>query len=414
MKHGVEEASFVSGSDFAVEPENGTWLSFPPQFINIYVLNSSFDVVVHQSSLTLDGESLHQTWDPFQRLLQYFAPSEIGDGLHSVEARVTAVNQAYVDLTWHFGLDRKVPDLIIEPLPAVTEDHTVEVRGIVEEERLVKVEVGGQEVPVVDGEFSAGVQLWPGPNDVLVEAFDLAGNLGRHTSSLRLLIGPPTVPMTLHNHTDASFTIQTPDTWVVARDLRLVSGEKAAIFAVGPLQPGIQTNLIVTAHRTVSLSRERARQWMDLLIAEVEANEELRAVVSRTRFVDSFSDAQAVQASFLRQDNYGSSAFIQLTMIWNNLEKWRWVILASMDTRRVYDEWTIVNASVSSFTPTITEPPVIEEPPVLIPLTVTVGASVFLVAILLAVLLEAPLKRWTARRRERWKPPKSWRMRRRF
>jgi hypothetical protein len=79
-------------------------------------------------------------------------------------------------------VDSLAPAITLVSLPPTTTEATVTVTGTVSDNKAVtSASVNGNLVTLTGGRFSTTIQLAPGPNSIVVEATDLAGNSQRET-----------------------------------------------------------------------------------------------------------------------------------------------------------------------------------------------------------------------------------------
>lgn len=398
-------------SDFRLDPDDGAWHRFSPSFIRIHFLNASLDLVPNSSTLRLDGVERSIAWSDSIRTVETSLVDRLEDGVHQVEASLVHSDASVTALAWSFGLDTHSPEVSVEPVPATTPEETLEIRGEVTDAWFAGLTIQGREVASPAGSFAHNVSLWPGPNDVVIEAWDLAGNLGRVHLTVGLETPEYDGALRAWSVANASFEIDLPDAWAAQTNIRLVSGTRADLVALAPLQPGLQTELVIVSETsTFGFTQRRALEWMQLVIASIEATGELRQVVGQPRIVDEADGSVAVQASLIRQTASFDLAFMQITMVWSEALHRQWVILASMDARRAVEVWPAVDAAVSSFDVSDEglEGPVDPRSMFVIPTALVVGAIVALLVIA-GLALGPPL---LARRRKRlegqWRPPKNW------
>jgi hypothetical protein len=412
---GEREFATSDPEEFRLDPDAGEWVAFAPQYIQIEVENASFELRPTVSVMVVDDISFNVSWHAASGSIRSANLPKLGDGLHVVEAALVPVEGEVVDLAWTFGVDTQVPHLEMQPLPDVTQERSLVIQGVVTEPQLVGVRVQGAEVPVDGGAFSFEVSLWPGLNDLAVEAEDLAGNLGRWHHVAELALDPHTESLRTWVYENGSFTIDLPESWLVRQNVVLGSGSRGDIVAFGPLTPGLQTSLIVTSRRTIlAFPRTTALEWMDLLLTRVEAEGQLARVVSESRILDAFGGTTAVQATYLERFTAQLVAFNQVTMVWSHTLQRQWILVASIDARNSYDGWAVVDSSMSSFRVIGGAPPSPfeeeQESRLVVGTMIVVVAAVALVSVLSAVVLERPFRRWRERRAQRWKPPRNWKM----
>ncbi|MFQ6012922.1 MAG: hypothetical protein ACE5LS_04690 [Thermoplasmata archaeon] len=408
------ELTTAEPEDFRLDPGAQEWVSFAPQRILIQVGNPAFELRPNASLLLLDEVPLDVTWHAATGSIWSSPLPTLEDGLHAVKAILVPVEGEVVTLEWAFGLDTQVPELEIEALPDVTANRTLNIQGTVKEPRLVGLRVRGTEVPVENGTFSMEVSLWPGVNDLTVEAEDAAGNLGRFRHATQLTLDPPYETFKTWVHPNSSFALDLPESWLVRQNVVVGSGSRADIVSIGPLTPGLQTSLIVTSRRSLlAYPRGTALEWMDLLLSSVEAGGQLALVVSEPRILDSVAGTTSVQASYLHRFTADLVAFNQVTMVWSQSLGRQWVLIASLDTRNVEEGWPSLGVSMASFRVLEDAPSTgIEEQEsrLVFSTVVVVTAAVVLVGVLSVVLLERPLARWRDRKAQRWRPPRKWRL----
>lgn len=413
---GEREFATAEPEEFRMDPDAGEWVAFEPEYIHIGVGNASFELRPEASVMVVDAVPFNVSWHAPSGTIRSINLPVLEDGLHAVEATLVPLEGEVVTLAWEFGLDTQVPVLEVQPLPEVTQEHSLVIQGTVTEPRLVSIRVQGTEVPLDGGAFSLEVSVWPGLNDLAVEAEDLAGNLGRWHHVAQLALDPASEPLRTWVYGNASFAIDLPEGWLVRRNVVLGSGSRADTIAFGPLTPGLQTSLIVTSRRTLlAYPRTTALRWMDLLLTGVEAGGQLARVVSEPRIVaGALGGTTAVQATYLERFTAELVAFNEVTMVWSQVHRRQWILIGSLDARNAYEGWSLVDASMSSFQVLGGAPPSPfeeeQESRLVLGTVIVVVAVVALGAVLSAVVLERPFRRWRARRAERWRPPRNWRL----
>lgn len=406
-----DEAPAASTSEFLLEPGDGMWLPFSPSVLRIRFLNATLGLQTDQSTLRLDGESRTFTWNPSTRVLESLILDELDDGIHNVEASLTHEDASRTDLAWSFWLDTQVPVVQVEPLPAVTANQTLEVRGRATDISLVGVTVGGHDASLDNGNFSVVVRLWPALNDILVEARDRAGNLGRVVVTVELETPVFEGAMEHLVVENGSFAIDLPQGWIAQENVRLPSGNRADLIAVAPLPPELETSLIVAAERTNRVFPESlALEWMDLVLAGVAGSGQLKQVVSQPRILEDPQGTVAVRSTFLRQVAISQVAFVQLTMVWSQPLRTQWVLLAATEERTAALTWPPLEAAVASFR-------VLDEgiggpgdtgASYLLPTALVLSAIAALILIAAVALLPTYLAVRRERQAGRWRPPRNW------
>ncbi len=402
-----------STSEFHLEPEDGEWLRFSPAFIRIRLENASLGLVPEESTFTLDGGKRTFAWNPSSRTVEALLPEELEDGIHVVEVSLVHDSPMVTKLAWNFGLDTEVPNVELEPLPAVASDPTLEIRGRVSDSWLAGVKVQGQEVLLEDGNFSVTVPLWPARNDIVVEADDRAGNLRRVVRVVELQTPPFEGLMETRILENASFAIDVPTGWAAQPGILLPSGNQADLMALAPFQPGLLTTVTVLSEPTVlTFSSPRASEWMRLVLAAVESSGELKQVVSGPLLLEDPPGTVAVRSTFLRQTASDQIAFVQLTMVWSQLVRRQWVLIASADESQAGEMWPALDAIISSFRVLDEGLGVPENPEAafLLPTVFVASAIVVLVGILTVVLLPVYLRRRKQKKEGQWRPPRNWRL----
>ena len=399
--------------DYLLEPGNGQWLRFSPTFLRIQVSNGPVDIVPERSALRLDGKDRSAGWVDSTATFEAIIIEILTDGIHTAEASLVHGNGSATNLTWNFGLDTVAPALALEPLPAATPNLTLEVRGRVTDAWLASLTVWGFDVAFHDGNFAVFVRLWPGVNDIVVEAHDRAGNLGRAVPAVVLQIPEFEGAMERLVVENASFAIDIPEGWAAQETILLPSGNRADLVALAPRQPGLETSLIVMSDSTsVAYSESRALEWMDLVLASVAANGQMKQVVGRPRLLEDPAGTLAVQSSFLRQTASSLVAFMQITMVWSYPLRTQWVLLASADERRGVEDWPALIASVATFEVLdkgIGEPARPESAFVGYTILV-IAATAALVGLAVVALLPTYVEWRKARREGRWRPPRNWKL----
>ncbi len=89
------------------------------------------------------------------------------------------------------SIDTTPPVLVLRSFPAVTNKRDIELNGAVDEEATVTV--NGIEVALEEGAFSAIVELYQGPNRVLIRATDGVGNVVERTVQVLLDLEAPVI-----------------------------------------------------------------------------------------------------------------------------------------------------------------------------------------------------------------------------
>lgn len=409
----LPEAPRAPAAEFILEPADGAWLRFSPSLIRIRFLNASLGLRQDVSSVHLDGEERSFGWSASSQTIEVIIEMELRDGIHPVEASLVHFDGSVTNLVWSFGLDTKVPEVTVEPLSPATTTPSVTVRGRAVDSWLAGVTIQGEEVPPVGEDFSATIRLWPGPNDILVEARDRAGNLGRAERVVSLQIPPFEGRSTSMVVEDGSFAVEIPDGWAAQEGIQLPSGDRIDLIAVAiaPAAPGLETTLLVASDRTArTFSDASALEWMDLVLASVAASGQLKQIVSRPRVVDNPLDTVTVQSTFLRQTALTQLTFNQVTMVWSQLLRTQWILLASTDERYAALTWPPLGAAVASFR-------VLDDgaggpgdvaSPFLIPTYLVIGAIAVLIAVASVTLLPPVIASRRGKRAGRWRPPRNW------
>jgi hypothetical protein len=406
-------AILTSPSEVHLEPGEGEWLRFSPAFIRIRFQNVSLDLVPGGSTLKLDGEERTFAWNPSTHTVEALLVEELEDGIHQVEVSLVHESPPMTELTWSFGLDTQVPNVELEPLPPVTASPTLEIRGHVSDAWLAAVKVQGQEMLLEDGNFSVTIPLWPALNDIMVVAEDRAGNLRRVARVVELETPLFEDAMETWIVENASFAIDIPTSWAAQTEILLPSGNPTDLMALGPFQPGLLTTVVILSEPTVlAFSPPRALEWMQLVVAALEASGELKQVVSGPRLLEEPPGTVTVQSTFLRQTASDQIAFEQLTMVWSRLVQRQWVLIASTDEGRAREMWPALNAITSSFLPLDEGLGVPDnlEAPFFLPTLFVASAIAVLISILAVVLVPAYLKRRAKKKAGQWRPPRNWRI----
>ena len=407
----VAPSPLASSSEFGLNPGDGEWRRFSPSSILIRFANTSRGLRPEESNLLLDGVVRPFGWVTSTQTVEALIPERLADGLHRVEASLVHSDASVTELAWTFGLDTQVPEVEVEPFPSETASLSLEVRGHASDAWLDGLTVQGREVNLFEGNFSLVVRVWPGMNDVIVEARDLAGNLGRVSRVISFRSAPFEGPLEPRVAINASFAVDLPADWIAQENVLLPSGNRADLIAISPVDLGLGASLLVASGRaTQSFSEDRALDWMNLVLASVEATGQLKQVVSRPRLVDNPPGTGAVRATFLRQTASTLVAFNQITMVWSQPLHFEWVILASADERLAAEMWPALDAAVSSFR-VLDEG--IEEPGTQDAVFSAYTAFVLMaIAVLVAIGLVAVLPPYIAWRKAkhagRWRPPRNW------
>lgn len=401
----------ASSAAFDLEPGNGEWRRFSPPAILIHFLNASLGLRPEESTLLLDGAERPFGWATSIQTVEALLPERLADGLHQVEASLVHTDSSVTVLDWTFGLDTQAPAVQVEPFPSETANLSLQVRGHASDAWLDGLTVQGREVNLFEGNFSVVVRVWPGTNDVVVEARDLAGNLGRVSRDISFRSNPfegSLEPLVANN---SSFAIDLPADWIAQERVILPSGNRADLIAISPVALGLGASLLVASgHSAQSMSGDRALDWMNLVMASVEATGQLKQVVSRPRLLDDHPGTGAVRATFLRQTASTLVSFNQLTMVWSQPLRLEWVILASADERLAATMWPALDAAVSSFR--VLDEGIVgpgdQDAVFSVYTAVVVGAIAILVAIGLVAVVPPYLAWRKAKRAGRWRPPRNW------
>lgn len=401
----------ASSAAFDLEPGNGEWRRFSPPAILIHFLNSSLGLRPEESTLLLDGAERPFGWVTSIQTVEALLPERLVDGLHQVEVSLVHSDSSVTILDWTFGLDTQSPEVHVEPFPSETANLSLQVRGHASDAWLDGLTVQGREVNLFEGNFSVVVRVWPGINDVVVEARDLAGNLGRVSRDISFRSIPFEGSLEPLVAINSSFAIDLPADWIAQERVILPSGNRADLIAISPVALGLGASLLVASgHSAQSMSGDRALDWMNLVMASVEATGQLKQVVSRPRLMDDHPGTGAVRVTFLRQTASTLVSFNQLTMVWSQPLHLEWVILASADERLAAPMWPALDAAVSSFR--VLDEGIVgpgDQDAVFSAYTaVVVGAIAILVAIGLIAVLPPYLAWRKAKRAGRWRPPRNW------
>lgn len=408
----VTPSPLASSSEFDLEPGDGEWRRFSPASILIRFVTPSLGLRPEESSLLLDGAPRPFGWATSTQTVEALLPERLADGLHRVEASLVHSDSNVTVLAWTFGLDTQVPEVAVEPFPAETANLSLEVRGHASDAWLDGLTVQGREVNLFRGNFSVVVRVWPGLNDVIVEARDLAGNLGRVSRVISFRFAPFEGALELRVAINASFAIDLPADWIAQENVIFIpSGNRADLIAISPVDLGLGASLLLASGRaTESFSNDRALDWMHLVLASVEATGQLKQVVGRPRLVENPPGTGAVRATFLRQTASTLVSFNQVTMVWSQPLHLRWVILASADERLAAAMWPALDAAVSSFRVLDEgiEGPGDQDAVFSAYTLVVVAAIAVLVTIGLIAVVPTYIGWRKAKRAERWRPPRNW------
>ena len=404
------------GSAFEPDPGEGDWVNFQRPDLLIRVLQDDLIPAVGPSEFHVDGQPVPLTWKDAERILLATLTFNLEEGLHRAEAALILEGGGRTELTWTFGVDTQVPDLEIDPLPEVAEARSLVLRGTARDPGPLELTVNGREAVLrANGTFEINLVLWPGLNDIVVEARDRADNLARRTLTVELPVAPPEATLKPLVHRNASFALDVPDQWYAGKDVTLKSGNRAVLAVLGPPEPGVQTSLIVLSDRTqISFTRDRALHWMDLVLTALEGSGGLRVIVSQPRILEDGPGTLAVQTTFLKDDISGQGiALMQITLVWSHLHARQWVIMSTVDTRRAHDVWPLIHASTESLR--LTDDGILltrgyQGPDLLWANLLVVTASLFLIALLVSVVFGDRIRAWWTDRRERWRPPRNWRL----
>lgn len=399
-----------TSSEFLLAPDDGSWLRFSPPFVLIQFLNDTLGFVPEGSAVRLDGAEQPFAWSDTTRTVEIVLEARLEDGIHYVGAVLSLEGGSSSELSWTFGLDTQVPDLEIDPLPSATENRSLVVRGRASDAWLDGVMVLGRPVTLEGGAFSSTLLLWPGLNDIVIEARDLAGNLGRQMATVELQVPQFEGEMVSWVMDGAAFSIDVPQDWAAQDSIRLPSGNRADLVALAPLQPGLQTELVIASESTTRLySEATAIDWMNLVLAAVEASGELKQVVSTPRLLD-IPGTVAVQSTFLRETASERVAFMEITAVWSSTLRRQWVLLASTDERRAIETWPALSASVASFRVLDegAEGNDLSDSVYVFPTALVMGAIAALLAIAVVALLPTCVARRKKREEGRWRPPRDW------
>lgn len=111
------------------------------------------------------------------------------------------------------NVDSTPPQVTLAALPQVTPDRTITVSGTVAD--AVKVTLNGNAVPIVFNGFSVPVTLEAGANQIVVEAFDLAGNKATASATVTRAVNVARIEITgpaeVNAGASASYTVQAFD-----------------------------------------------------------------------------------------------------------------------------------------------------------------------------------------------------------
>jgi hypothetical protein len=346
------------------------------------VTNASFGVDLRAATLSLDGRPLVLSWQPANKTIWALAFDVLPDGDHGVVVSLEDAAGRTVAGSWVFSLDTVVPWVDFDPLPVTAESRVHTVTGTVLEDHLVGLDVNGY-VAILNGTtFQVPVLLWPGRNDLLGTATDLAANRGLAASEVRWF-PPPAVNVTFEAfvHPNASFLVRFPDTWEVRPDEVLEGDVRADVVAVQPESGTARATIAVVSRAAGSTMTEGF--LLSILgdsIRRLEASSTVE-VVSAPRLAPSSSGAVAAEFSVVETLFDGSRVFRHVTGLWSRSVGRIWLVLGSTSTSTVEDQWYALEAAGTTFRAIEPPPPPSLEPSpkgaVDLALVVTVAAILF-------------------------------------
>lgn len=385
-----------------VYPDPGSWVNTPGVVISARVINESFTPRLDLSLITLDGVRLIPLWDQANLTVWAASKDSLPDGAH--EASVELINVAHESLNavWSFGIDSVPPLVDLEPLPEVADVRVFPVRGAVDDPNLRELSVNGVLALVTNGTFVAHILLWPGNNDITVQAFDQADNLGLAVDNMRWLPPePPDQAFDTYLYENGSFSVSFPATWDVHQDYELDDSTVADLVALKTTGP-YQSSIAIVSQRTADVVTEGLLlSILQNSILKLEGGLELD-VVSRPQIIDLLPGSTEAQFSVVQRLQEGSRALIVVTSVWDSQVGRLWLIVGSIPVERIEEDWYAVNMALDTFD--VIEPPSPPKPPPEPPtasidrsLAVTVGTIA-----LILILFSATLYR---RRRIARKPP---------
>lgn len=301
--------------------------------------------------------------------------------------------------TWSFNVDTIRPVVNLAPLPSVSEARFLNVTGSVVEENLQAISVNQFSAILEGTTFLVQVLLWPGMNEIEARAEDKAGNVGLGAAqSAWMPAAPPDESYEPFVHVNRSFRVEFPASWVVEPDFELEPGAAADVLASGPLVVGLRATITVFSR----FAGETMNQGVFLTLMEntlLNMGEDVElVVVSPPSVREGGGRTLSAQFSVLQTLPQGPRAFVLVTGFWSNSVRRVWLLVGSVATERVEEDWHAVQRASETFMAIEPDPPPIDplepaQPSLTRAFLVTVGAIVFILAFFSVVLFYRRRKR---------------------
>lgn len=160
--------------------------------IEILCQETGSDKPVPDVLITLQGAGINQSSITNQSGIARFKCTFEEMGTVTVKASKTGFIDG--DNIFSVGKDDIPPELIVEPIPSITNKDSVQVNGSIGEQYDVSVSANGRPISIgLDGNFSTLIKLEPGENTIIMVAKDEAGNITTKQLSITFDNEPPPI-----------------------------------------------------------------------------------------------------------------------------------------------------------------------------------------------------------------------------
>lgn len=387
-----QEPQVPLSGELAVYPGPDSWIRDVRPTVSILVRDDAFGPEIEALSLVLGSEGLIPTWSSEERTVTGRPRFPLSDGAHQVTLDMRDADARVLQGTWSFNVDTIPPVVNLAPLPSLSEARLLNVTGSFVEANLQAISVNGFS-PIIEGDaFLVQVLLWPGPNEIEARVEDKAGNIGLGAAqSAWLATAPPNESYEPFVHVNRSFRIEFPASWVVEPDFELEPGTTADVLASGPVVGGLRATITVFSRFVGETMNEGVFLTLmanTLLNMGEEAN---LAVVSPPSIRDGSGRTLSAEFSVLQTLPQGPRSFVLVTGFWSNSVRRVWLLVGSVATERVEEDWHAVQRASETFMAIEPDPPPTDplepaQPSVTRAFLVTVGAMVFILAFFSVVL----------------------------
>ena len=381
------------GDGLAAFPGQDAWIKEVRPTISILVLDDAFGTEIQTLSLVVDTEALIPTWLPDERTVTGRLRIPLLDGSHNVTLSMRDAQDRSLQAAWSFNVDTIPPFVTLAPLPSISDTQVLNVTGTFTEANLSEIRVNGFSPIVEQDTFRVPVLLWPGGNVIQARAVDLAGNVGFGTAEVSWL--PPARVNQTYNlfvHSNASFQTEFPSTWDVQADVELEAGTPADVLAAGPVEAGLHPTVVVFSR----FAGEAMTEGLFLALMEETLlsmeGETILEVIARPRLTES-ENSRTLSAEFSVVQTLppGFRAFVLVTGFWSNSVRRVWLLVGSIATDRVAEDWHALQRSAASFAaiePDAPPPDGLGPPAVSLnqAFVVTVATTVFILTFFAAIL----------------------------